>query len=100
VYTDYLEMFEAEELDAVSVCTPNLYHAPISIAAARAGLHVLCEKPMAASEAEASRMIAAAKENGVALILLAYSGACRYLVIDPQPTIAILSLFIYISPLF
>jgi UDP-N-acetylglucosamine 3-dehydrogenase len=69
VYTDYLEMFQAEEIDAVSVCTPNLYHAPISIAAARAGLHVLCEKPMAASEAEASRMIAAAKENGVTLMV-------------------------------
>jgi predicted dehydrogenase len=69
VYTDYLELFEAEELDAVSVCTPNLYHAPISIAAARAGLHVLCEKPMAASEDDAMRMIAAAKENGVILMI-------------------------------
>jgi predicted dehydrogenase len=69
VYADYLEMFHKESLDAVSVCTPNLYHAPISIAAARAGLHVLCEKPMAASEAEALRMIAAAKENGVVLMV-------------------------------
>jgi UDP-N-acetylglucosamine 3-dehydrogenase len=69
VYTDYLELFESEELDAVSVCTPNLYHAPISIAAARAGLHVLCEKPMAASEADALRMITAAKENGVILMI-------------------------------
>jgi UDP-N-acetylglucosamine 3-dehydrogenase len=69
VYTDYLELFNSEELDAVSVCTPNLYHAPISIAAARAGLHVLCEKPMATSEADALRMIAAAKENGVILMI-------------------------------
>jgi predicted dehydrogenase len=69
VYTDYLELFDSEELDAVSVCTPNLYHAPISIAAARAGLHVLCEKPMAASEADALRMITAAKENGVILMI-------------------------------
>jgi UDP-N-acetylglucosamine 3-dehydrogenase len=69
VYTDYLELFDSEELDAVSVCTPNLYHAPISIAAARAGLHVLCEKPMAASEADALRMITAAKDNGVILMI-------------------------------
>jgi predicted dehydrogenase len=69
VYTDYLEMFQKEALDVVSVCTPNLYHAPISIAAANAGLHVLCEKPMAASEAEALRMIAAAKEKNVVLMV-------------------------------
>ena len=69
VYTDYLDMFEKEELDLVSVCTPNLYHAPISIAAARAGFHVLCEKPMAASEAEALRMITAAKESNVVLMI-------------------------------
>jgi UDP-N-acetylglucosamine 3-dehydrogenase len=69
VYTDYLDMFQKEQLDAVSVCTPNYYHAPISIAAARAGLHVLCEKPMAASEAEAQRMIEAAKENKVVLMV-------------------------------
>lgn len=68
-YTDYLEMFEKEALDLVSVCTPNLYHAPVSIAAARAGFHVLCEKPMAASEAEALRMIAAAKESNVVLMI-------------------------------
>ncbi|CAK4845489.1 unnamed protein product [Aphanomyces euteiches] len=69
VYADYLEMFHNEALDAVSVCTPNLYHAPISIAAARAGFHVLCEKPMAASEADALRMIAAAEESGVILMI-------------------------------
>lgn len=68
-YEDYLEMFQNEDLDAVSVCTPNLYHAPVSIAAARAGYHVLCEKPMAASEAEALRMIAAAEENEVMLMV-------------------------------
>jgi UDP-N-acetylglucosamine 3-dehydrogenase len=69
VYTDYLDMFQNEALDAVSICTPNLYHAPISIAAARAGFHVLCEKPMAASETEALRMIAAAEESGVVLMV-------------------------------
>jgi UDP-N-acetylglucosamine 3-dehydrogenase len=69
VYADYLDMFEQEQLDIVSVCTPNLYHAPISIAAARAGFHVLCEKPVAASEDEALRMIAAAKENNVVLMV-------------------------------
>jgi UDP-N-acetylglucosamine 3-dehydrogenase len=62
-------MFQKEQLDAVSVCTPNYYHAPISIAAARAGFHVLCEKPMAASEDEALRMIKAAKENNIILMV-------------------------------
>ncbi|CAM3928926.1 Gfo/Idh/MocA family oxidoreductase [Alkalicoccus chagannorensis] len=62
-YTDFREMFEKEELDAVSVCTPNYLHAPISIAALEAGLHVLCEKPMATSSEEAEAMIEAAKNN-------------------------------------
>jgi len=49
------------ELDAVSVCTPNYLHAPQSIDALKAGCHVLCEKPMAASVAEAKAMITTAK---------------------------------------
>lgn len=60
-YTDYEDMLEREEIDAVSVCTPNYLHAPISIAALNAGKHVLCEKPMATSSKEAEDMIEAAK---------------------------------------
>jgi predicted dehydrogenase len=49
-------------LDAVSVCTPNHLHAPMTIAALKTRCHVLCEKPMAASVKEAKAMIAAAKK--------------------------------------
>ena len=47
LYTDVKDMVAKEELDAVSVCTWNAAHAPCTIAALEAGLHVLCEKPMA-----------------------------------------------------
>ncbi|MCI3920150.1 Gfo/Idh/MocA family oxidoreductase [Paenibacillus sp. TRM 82003] len=68
-YTDHGAMLAAEKPDAVSVCTPNALHAPISIDAAHAGAHVLCEKPMAISADEAERMIEAAKKNGVYLMI-------------------------------
>ncbi|KKK38837.1 dehydrogenase [Mesobacillus campisalis] len=68
-YTDYQELLKSGEVDAVSVCTPNYLHAPISIAALEAGLHVLCEKPMATSKAEAESMIAAAEKNGKKLMI-------------------------------
>lgn len=63
-FTDYKELLKMDELDAVSVCTPNYLHAPISIDALNAGKHVLCEKPMATSKEEAEQMIQAAKKVG------------------------------------
>ena len=60
-YTDAEEMFDAEALDGVSVALPNHLHAPMTIAALRRGLHVLCEKPMAMTVKEAERMNAAAR---------------------------------------
>jgi predicted dehydrogenase len=59
-YTDAEQMFREAGLDAVSIATPNKFHAPLSIAALKAGLHVLCEKPMAMSAKEAEQMNAAA----------------------------------------
>ncbi len=56
-------------MDAVSVCTPNYLHAPISVAALNAGKHTLCEKPMATSDAEAREMIAAAQKSGKILMI-------------------------------
>jgi len=47
VYDSYQTLLENKEIDAVSVCTTNISHAEITIAALRAGKHVLCEKPMA-----------------------------------------------------
>jgi UDP-N-acetylglucosamine 3-dehydrogenase len=57
------------EIEAIDVCTPNHLHAPIAIAAARAGKHVIVEKPMALSVAEADAMVAAAREAGVVLMV-------------------------------
>ncbi len=53
----------------MSVCTPNFLHAPVTIAALQAGKHVLCEKPMATSAAEAAAMNAAAKASGKVLMI-------------------------------
>ena len=60
-YKSHQDMLRHEQLDVVSVCAPNKFHAPCAIAALEAGCHVLCEKPMATTLAEAGRMIAAAK---------------------------------------
>jgi len=68
-YTNYEELLQNEAIDAVSVCTPNYLHAPISIQALKAGKHVLCEKPMATSKEEAEAMIEAAKESGKKLMI-------------------------------
>ena len=59
----------APTIDAVSVCVPTSLHAELTISAARAGKHVLCEKPMAMGVEEADRMIAAADGAGVALMV-------------------------------
>ncbi len=60
-YTDACEMLAKEELDVVSVVTPNFLHKDLTIAALEAGCHVLCEKPMAMNAAEAREMLAVAK---------------------------------------
>jgi predicted dehydrogenase len=57
------------DIDAIDICTPNALHAPIAIAAARAGKHVIVEKPMATSLADADAMIAAAQKHGVTLMV-------------------------------
>jgi len=63
-YADAAAMLEKEELDVVSVAVPNKYHMPLTIAALEAGAHVLCEKPMALSQAECRRMLDAAEKAG------------------------------------
>lgn len=68
-YSSYPELLANPEIDAVSVCTANCSHAEISIAALRAGKHVLCEKPMATSLAECEAMVAAARQTGRFLML-------------------------------
>jgi len=68
IYTDYQELIK-EDLDAVYVLTPNNAHAPITIAALKAGKHVMCEKPMAKTYAEAKAMVDTAKETGKVLTI-------------------------------
>ena len=66
-YTDYEEMFAREALDIVSVCTHAPLHAPIAIAAAQAGIHVLSEKPLSVDLETADQMFKACQEAGVHL---------------------------------
>lgn len=69
VYTNYMELLSDSSLDIVHVCTPNDSHADISIAALEAGKHVMCEKPMAKTAADARRMVEAAKRTGKKLTI-------------------------------
>lgn len=68
-YTDYRELLDRGDLDYVDICTPEFLHADQTEAAAAAGVHVLCEKPMSATVEEADRMIAACKRAGVKLMI-------------------------------
>ncbi|MBN1402422.1 MAG: Gfo/Idh/MocA family oxidoreductase [Anaerolineae bacterium] len=66
-YLDHREALADTEIDAVSICTPHPLHAPLAIAAAQAGKHILVEKPMAMDVAEATEMMSAAEAHGVTL---------------------------------
>jgi predicted dehydrogenase len=68
VYSDWREMVERERPDIVSVCLPNALHREITLAALEAGAHVLCEKPLATSVAEAHEMFEAARKAGKLLM--------------------------------
>lgn len=56
------DMLADDSIDAVDICTPNYLHAPMAVAALEAGKHVLCERPLARSAAEAAQMLKAAKK--------------------------------------
>ena len=68
-YSDHLSMLEAEDLDAVSVCTYNRTHAQCSIDAMKHGVHVMCEKPMCVTMEEAEEMCRVEKETGMILTI-------------------------------
>ncbi|WP_017815306.1 MULTISPECIES: Gfo/Idh/MocA family protein [Paenibacillus] len=76
VYTDYKQLLEDESIDVIHVCTPNDSHAVITVDALEAGKHVMCEKPMAKSTAEARTMIEAAERTGKKLSI-AYQNRFR-----------------------
>jgi predicted dehydrogenase len=65
VESDWRALIERRDIDAVDICVPNDLHAEIAIAAAQAGKMVLCEKPLARSEAEGRPMVEAVEKAGV-----------------------------------
>jgi len=68
-FSDYNEMLKLDELDAVTVCTPNFLHKVPTIAALQAGKDVMVEKPMALNAVEAQEMIDAAEAAGKTLCI-------------------------------
>lgn len=68
-YHSYEELVQDPSVDAVYVAAPNALHYPIVLAAAAAGKHVLCEKPMALTTGEAEEMVAACRTAGVMLLI-------------------------------
>ena len=69
VYLDINEMLRDADIEAVDICTTHNAHAPLAIAAAEAGKHVIVEKPMAISVQECKDMIAAADKAGTTLMV-------------------------------
>lgn len=66
--TDPTDLFRDPDIDIVDICTPNNYHAPLTIGALDAGKHVLCEKPLAPTPAEIRGMISARDRAGKLLM--------------------------------
>jgi len=64
-FADYDQMIAQEGLDCVHICTPNFLHFEMSKAAMAKGLHVVCEKPLAMTTAEAEELVSLAEKTGV-----------------------------------
>ena len=69
VFADYRKLLDIDEIDAVSVCTPNFMHRDPTVASFRAGKHVLCEKPIGRNAREGKAMVDAAKAAGKKLMI-------------------------------
>jgi glucose-fructose oxidoreductase len=67
-YEEYADCLQSGAVDAVYIALPNSMHCEFAVRAANAGIHVLCEKPLATTEKECASMIAAAEESGVQLM--------------------------------
>lgn len=70
VYDDYRELLADPSIDIVGICTPNVYHSEVAIAALEQGKHVFCEKPDAINPVEAQKMADAAKKSGKLLMTM------------------------------
>jgi len=68
-YEDYDALMRSGDVDAVYIALPNNLHCDYAVRAARAGVHVLCEKPMAVTTEECERMARAARDSGVKLMV-------------------------------
>lgn len=68
-YDDYDALLKSGEIDAVYIALPNHMHCDYTVRAARAGIHVLCEKPMAVTDAECKKMIQACDKHRVKLMI-------------------------------
>jgi UDP-N-acetylglucosamine 3-dehydrogenase len=69
VYTNYKDLLECAEVEAVVICLPPHLHPEVAVYALERGVHVMCEKPMATSLIEAERMIDAAERTGTKLMI-------------------------------
>lgn len=69
-FTSYEKMLDSEKIDAVSICTPSGLHVEHGILAARKGMHVITEKPMATKLTDADRLIRACEQEGVRLFVV------------------------------
>jgi len=63
--TSWEKLVQRDDIDLIDICTPNSTHMPIAVAAAKAGKHILCEKPIAMNAKEAQRMLDAARQANV-----------------------------------
>jgi predicted dehydrogenase len=77
VYTNHEELVSRDDIDAVDICTPTAYHAPIALDALSSGKHVLVEKPIATLSADARRMTEAARSAG-RLLMVASTARFRH----------------------
>ena len=75
VYQDYRDLLASEDVQAVVICSPNVDHHRMTLDAARAGKHILCEKPLAITTTQAEEMIQVCEEMGV---FLGVAYPCRF----------------------
>lgn len=68
-YTNYEDLLADGEIQAVSIVLPNAMHHSVTLAALRAGKHVMCEKPLAMNSAEGEEMVATARELGLKMMM-------------------------------
>jgi len=68
-YADYEELLQQDDIDAVIIASPNAMHAEQTMAAADAGKHIYCEKPMALNLDDCKKMVAAVKKAGVKFLI-------------------------------